>query len=99
MVMIPYLVQTITGFGDAGAALVADPLVEKIIFTGSPAVGRKVMAGASPFLKPVILELGGKDPMVLVDDVDIKTIVPWALRGCYQNCGQNCCGIERIFRL
>lgn len=93
----PNLVQTVTGFGDAGAALVSEPLVAKIIFTGSPAVGRKVMEGASPYLKPVILELGGKDPMVLVDDIDINAVVPWALRGCYQNCGQNCCGIERIF--
>lgn len=93
----PNLVQTITGFGDAGAALVSDPLVAKIIFTGSPGVGRKVMEGAAPYLKPVILELGGKDPMVLVEDIDLKAVVPWALRGCFQNCGQNCCGIERIF--
>lgn len=91
------LVQTVTGFGDAGAALVADPLVAKIIFTGSPAVGRHVMRGAAPFLKPVILELGGKDPMVLVDDIKIADIVPWAMRGAFQNCGQNCCGIERIY--
>ena len=93
----PNLVQTVTGFGDAGAAIVSEPLVAKIIFTGSPAVGRKVMEGASAFLKPVILELGGKDPMVLVDDIDINAVIPWALRGCFQNCGQNCCGIERIF--
>jgi len=93
----PNLVQTITGFGDAGAALVADPLIAKIIFTGSPAVGRRVMEGAAPHLKPVILELGGKDPMVLVEDIKLDAIVPWAMRGCFQNCGQNCCGIERIF--
>jgi acyl-CoA reductase-like NAD-dependent aldehyde dehydrogenase len=93
----PNLVQTVTGFGDAGAALVANPLIDKIIFTGSPAVGRKVMEGAAPYLKPVILELGGKDPMILVEDIDLNAVIPWALRGCFQNCGQNCCGIERIF--
>jgi acyl-CoA reductase-like NAD-dependent aldehyde dehydrogenase len=93
----PDLVQTVTGFGEAGAALVACDDVDKIIFTGSPGVGRKVMEGASKYLKPVILELGGKDPMVFCDDVKIKDVVPWALRGCFQNCGQNCCGVERLF--
>ena len=93
----PDLVQTVTGFGEAGAALVACPDVDKIIFTGSPGVGRKVMEGASHHLKPVILELGGKDPMVFVEDAKIKDVVPWAMRGCFQNCGQNCCGVERLF--
>lgn len=68
----PDLVQLVTGLGDTGAALVQCPLVDKIIFTGSPAVGRKVMEGASKVLKPVVLELGGKDPMVFCDDVKIK---------------------------
>jgi acyl-CoA reductase-like NAD-dependent aldehyde dehydrogenase len=71
--------------------------VDKIIFTGSPQVGRKVMEEAAPHLKPVILELGGKDPMVFVNDVKVKNVIPWAMRGCFQNCGQNCCGIERLF--
>lgn len=93
----PNLVQTVTGFAEAGAALVDDPLVEKIIFTGSPAVGRKVMEGASKHPKPVILELGGKDAMVFLDDVKFKEVVPWAMRGCFQNCGQNCVGVERLF--
>lgn len=91
------VVQTLTGFGDCGAALVQCPDVDKIIFTGSPAVGRKVMAGCAPNIKPCILELGGKDPMVFCDDVDIDSVVPWAMRGCFQNCGQNCCGVERLF--
>ena len=92
----PDLCQVVTGFGDAGAALVSDPLVDKIIFTGSPAIGKKVMEAASHHLKPVILELGGKDVMVIMDDCKIKEIVPWVLRGCFQNCGQNCVGIERV---
>jgi len=93
----PDLVQTITGFGEAGAAVVSCPSIDKIIFTGSPSVGKLVMAGASQYLKPVILELGGKDPMVFCDDVKLKEVLPWAMRGCFQNCGQNCCGVERIF--
>lgn len=92
----PDLCQTITGFGDAGAALVSNPLVDKVIFTGSPGIGRKVMETASHTLKPVILELGGKDALVVMDDCKIPDVVPWVMRGCFQNCGQNCVGIERV---
>jgi acyl-CoA reductase-like NAD-dependent aldehyde dehydrogenase len=91
------VVQTLTGFGECGAALVQSSHVDKIIFTGSPAVGRMVMSGCAPNLKPCILELGGKDPMVFCDDVKIDDVVPWAMRGCFQNSGQNCCGVERLF--
>ena len=93
----PDIVQTITGFGEAGAALVSCPDVDKIIFTGSPAVGKLVMRGAAPHLKPVILELGGKDPMVFCDDINLEEVMSWSMRGCFQNCGQNCCGVERLF--
>lgn len=93
----PNLVATVTGFGEAGAALVSEPLVDKIIFTGSPAIGKKVMEGASKYLKPVILELGGKDPMIFMENADAATVVPFVLRGCFQNCGQNCVGVERVF--
>lgn len=93
----PELVQTVTGFAEAGEALVSNPLVDKIIFTGSPGVGKMVMAGASKHLKPVVLELGGKDPMIFCDDVKVNDVIPWAMRGCFQNCGQNCCGVERLF--
>ena len=93
----PNLVATVTGFGEAGAALVSEPLVDKIIFTGSPSIGKKVMEGASKYLKPVILELGGKDPMIFQETVDLKEVVPFVLRGCFQNCGQNCVGVERVF--
>eukprot|EP00968_Pinguiococcus_pyrenoidosus_P018540 scaffold1951_cov258-Pinguiococcus_pyrenoidosus.AAC.9 len=88
--------QVVTGFGEAGAALVACKNIDKIIFTGSPGVGRMVMKGAAPHLKPVILELGGKDPLVICEDAKLGEVVPMAMRGCFQNAGQNCCGIERI---
>jgi acyl-CoA reductase-like NAD-dependent aldehyde dehydrogenase len=55
------------------------------------------MAGCAPNIKPVVLELGGKDAMVFVDDVKLDTVIPWAMRGCFQNSGQNCCGVERLF--
>ena len=92
----PDLVQTVTGFGEAGAALVTDPLVDKIVFTGSTAVGKQVMAAAAQHLKPVILELGGKDAMVLTEDCRLAEVIPWTMRGCFQNSGQNCVGIERV---
>jgi len=92
----PDLVQTITGFGEAGSALVNSD-VDKIIFTGSPGVGKKVMEGAAPLLKPVILELGGKDPLIVCDDCNINDVMPMVMRGCFQNCGQNCCGVERVY--
>jgi acyl-CoA reductase-like NAD-dependent aldehyde dehydrogenase len=93
----PDLCAIVTGFGEVGAALVACDGVDKIIFTGSPEVGKKVMAGAAPHLKPVVLELGGKDPFVVCDDAKVAEIMPMAMRGVFQNCGQNCCGIERMF--
>jgi len=93
----PDLVQVVTGFGDVGAALVECPLIDKVIFTGSPKIGRLVMEKAAKSLKPVILELGGKDPMVICDDVLLEDVLPWAMRGCFQNAGQNCCGVERLF--
>ncbi|KAL7548375.1 hypothetical protein ACHAWF_011668 [Thalassiosira exigua] len=93
----PELVQLCTGMAETGKALVECPHIDKIFFTGSPNVGRHVMKGAAPHLKPVVLELGGKDAMVFCDDVKLKDVIPWAMRGCFQNCGQNCCGVERLF--
>ena len=55
------------------------------------------MRGAADTLTPVVLELGGKDPMVITDDADIGQVAQIALRGTYQNCGQNCIGVERMF--
>eukprot|EP00980_Cylindrotheca_fusiformis_P028140 scaffold22583_cov106-Cylindrotheca_fusiformis.AAC.11 len=92
----PDLVATITGMAEAGQALCNDPLVDKIIFTGSTPIGRKVMAAAAKNLTPVILELGGKDAMVLRHDCKLDTVIPWVMRGCYQNSGQNCVGVERV---
>ena len=80
----------------AGQALCSDPLVDKIIFTGSTPIGRKVMETAAKNLTPVILELGGKDAMVIRHDCKLEEVVPWVMRGCYQNSGQNCVGVERV---
>jgi len=92
----PDLVQVVTGFAGTGQALVACDDVDKIIFTGSPGVGRKVMEGASQYLKPVVLELGGKDPMIFTETTPMDDCIAWSMRGVYQNAGQNCCGVERL---
>merc|ERR1712176_1324528 len=55
------------------------------------------MSTAAKHLKPVILELGGKDAMVICEDADLDQAISFAMRGVFQNCGQNCCGVERLF--
>jgi acyl-CoA reductase-like NAD-dependent aldehyde dehydrogenase len=90
------LVQFVVGYADAGSALVTSG-VDKIIFVGSPEVGAIVARTAAASLTPVVLELGGKDPFVVCDDVDVASIVQTACRGVWQNMGQNCAGPERFF--
>lgn len=90
------LVQFVVGYGQTGDALVRSG-VDKIIFVGSPSVGAIVARSASYKLTPVVLELGGKDPFVVCDDVDIQSIIQTACRGVWQNMGQNCAGPERFF--
>lgn len=90
----PDLVTFVTGFAETGEALVAS--ADKITFIGSPAVGKLVMKKASETLTPVVLELGGKDPAIILEDADLEQVIPIVMRGTYQNCGQNCVGLERI---
>ena len=92
----PALVQVVTGYGETGSALVTSG-ADKIFFTGSPQNGRKVMAAASETLTPVILELGGKDPMIVCDDAEIEQAASTALFGVFNACGQMCVGAERLF--
>lgn len=90
----PNLVQIVQGFADAGGAIVN--YTDKVIFTGSPGVGKAVMKGASSTLTPLVLELGGKDPIIFAEDVDVANAVTVTMRGVFQNAGQNCVGIERV---
>ncbi|AQK60685.1 DNA binding protein [Zea mays] len=70
------VLNIVTGLGpDAGAPLSAHPDVDKVAFTGSFETGKKIMASAAPMVKPVTLELGGKSPIVVFDDVDIDKAV------------------------
>ncbi len=70
--------------------------VSKIIFVGSTGIGRKVLEGAAGNLTPVVLELGGKDPIIVCDDANLAQLVPISMRATFQSCGQNCTGAERI---
>lgn len=90
------LVQIITGDGATGSALVTSG-VDKIYFTGSPGNGKKVMEAASQTLTPVVLELGGKDPMIICDDADLGQAVGAAMLGVFTACGQMCVAAERLY--
>ena len=79
------------------AELLLDERPAKIFFTGSVGAGRQVMASAARHLIPLELELGGKDPMLVFDDVDIDRTVNGALWGAFANCGQTCTSVERIY--
>ncbi len=92
----PDLVQVVTGYGPTGAAL-ARAGVDKLSFTGSTATGRKVMAAAAETLTPVLMELGGKDPMIVAADADVEEAAEAAVFGALTNAGQTCISIERVY--
>ena len=90
------VVQIIQGGGDVGAALIgASP--DKIIFTGSVETGRRVAAACAARLIPSVLELGGKDAMLVLGDADLAIASSAAVWGSFTNCGQACVSVERIF--
>lgn len=91
------VLNVVTGFGEeAGAALVSHPLVRGISFTGSVATGRRILAGAAEGIKPVVLELGGKNPMIVLADADLERAVADASDGAFDNCGQVCSSASRL---
>lgn len=92
------VVNIVPGFGKtAGAPLVDHPLVDKIAFTGSTAVGKYIMRQASDSLKRVTLELGGKSPNIILPDADLTSAVPGSLMGIMFNQGQVCCAGSRLY--
>lgn len=92
----PDLVQIVHGADDQGKALVAAD-VDLIVFTGSREVGKLIMAEAAKGLKRLILELGGKDPMIVLEDADLDAAAQFAARNAFRNAGQVCVSTERIF--
>src|SRR2546428_3497396 len=90
------VLQVVTGDGSTGAALVAAG-ANKIMFTGSVATGKHVAESAAKYLIPVVLELGGKDPMVVLDDANIENAARAAVWGAFANSGQTCASVERCY--
>jgi acyl-CoA reductase-like NAD-dependent aldehyde dehydrogenase len=94
---LPAGVATIVqGGGDVGAALVDAP-VDKISFVGSPPTGRKICEAAAKHLTPVVMELGGKDAAIVLEDADIDVTSSGLLWGSFFNSGQTCLSVERIY--
>jgi len=88
--------STVTGFSETGQALVAQDL-DKIFFIGSTNVGRKIYQSAADKLIPVNMELGGNDPMIVLEDADLERAGNGALWGAFSNSGQTCVSVERFF--
>jgi len=88
--------QVIVGDGATGAALLNSEL-DKLIFTGSVATGKRIAQIAAARLLPVVLELGGKDPMIVLDDADIDVASSGAVWGAFVNAGQTCLSVERCY--
>src|SRR5258705_8543116 len=90
------LLEILTGDGSTGAALV-EARVDKIMFTGSVATGKRVAEAAAKYLTPVVLELGGKDPMIVLEDADFENAARAAVWGAFANSGQACASVERCY--
>jgi succinate-semialdehyde dehydrogenase/glutarate-semialdehyde dehydrogenase len=90
------LVTVVQGGGEVGQALI-DAAPDKVMFTGSVATGRRVAEACAKKLIPSVLELGGKDAMIVLADADLETASSAAVWGSYTNCGQVCLSVERLF--
>ena len=90
------VVQIITGDGRTGAALV-EAAPDKVMFTGSVATGKKIAAAAAKNLTSVVLELGGKDAMIVFKDANLELAAAGAVWGAFCNAGQSCSSVERLY--
>lgn len=93
----PGVLNIVTGYGpEVGEAMVLDPRVDKISFTGSTKTGQRIMELAARDLKRISLELGGKNPIIVFDDVDLDRAVEWTAFGSFVNQGQVCTSTSRL---
>lgn len=88
--------QPVVGAGETGRALLGQD-VDAVCFTGSYATGKRIAEAAAPRLLRVQLELGGKDPAYVCDDVDVPAAAAALVEGAFYNAGQSCCAVERIY--
>jgi acyl-CoA reductase-like NAD-dependent aldehyde dehydrogenase len=92
----PAVLQVVIGEGPVGAALLDAP-IDKVIFTGSVATGKKVGEAAARRLLPVVLELGSKDPMIVLEDANLDVVTSGAIWSAFMNAGQTCLSLERCY--
>src|SRR5437588_8032702 len=90
------VVNVVLGPG-TGQAIVTHPLIRKVALTGSTPTGKQVMAAAAPHLKKVVLELGGSDPCIVLEDADLDEAAKAISTGRFFNCGQACLAIKRLY--
>lgn len=93
----PGIFNVVQGRGAVGAALVSDPLVEKVSLTGSVATGQKVYAAAAEGMRHVTMELGGKSPLIVFDDASLEDAVGAAVLANFYSAGQICSNGTRVF--
>jgi acyl-CoA reductase-like NAD-dependent aldehyde dehydrogenase len=96
-VLPPGVLNLVTGGGDVGAAISRHPDIDKIVFTGSTATGRRIMESAAGNLKRLTLELGGNDAGIVLPDVDVAAIAPKLFAACFHNNGQTCAALKRLY--
>jgi acyl-CoA reductase-like NAD-dependent aldehyde dehydrogenase len=90
-VFVPFI-----GAGEVGAALLKQP-VDGVFFTGSYATGQRIAQAVRGRMVKLQLELGGKDPIYVCDDVDVAKAAAGIADGAFYNTGQSCCSVERIY--
>ncbi|MGB7601364.1 MAG: aldehyde dehydrogenase family protein [Candidatus Sulfotelmatobacter sp.] len=88
--------QVMVGDGATGVALIHSP-IDKVVLTGSVATGGRIATAAAERLLPIALELGGKDPMLVLDDADVEVASSAAVWGAFMNAGQTCLSVERCY--
>ena len=96
--LLPGALNVVTGSGESvGASIVRHPLIRKVSFTGDCTTGNRIREMASGHLEDLTLELGGSDPMIVMDDADINKAVEGAVRGRFYNAGQTCTAVKRLY--
>src|SRR5581483_875121 len=96
-VLPPGVINTVTGGPDAGSHLATHPGIDKIVFTGSVATGKKVMSGGAETLKRMTLELGGNDAGIVLPRTDVTPLLEKLFWGCFINAGQTCAALKRLY--
>jgi acyl-CoA reductase-like NAD-dependent aldehyde dehydrogenase len=93
----PGVLNVVSGNDALGALMTSHPLVRMISFTGSVATGKKIAATAAVDLKRILLELGGNDPAIVLDDADVDAVADGVFANAFANCGQICVAIKRVY--